>query len=366
MQLTTILRSATPPHTPIIGRCATFRAVLDSARLAAESNAAVLIEGETGTGKELVAAWIHEHCARRQGRFVKVNCAAIHDGLSESELFGHERGAFTGAERQRIGRFELADRGTLFLDEIGDMSPGMQAKMLRALQNGEFERLGGTRTLKADVRVVAATNRDLRQMITDGLFRKDLFFRLSVICLELPPLRQRREDIQELTQYFLQRAVRNAGRQVDGFEPAARDLLSRHSWPGNVRELENVIERAVVMTSGRLIPASALQLESMSVPGEQAVRLPATGIPLEEIERQALVQALQMSGWVQKDAARLLSISPRAMHYKIRTLNITRPCKRLRAVPPREVDTESESDPRGDAGEPWPMTLSASPGEPVH
>ena len=256
-----------------------------------------------------------------------MNCAALQENLLESELFGHEKGAFTGADKQRIGRFEQADGGTLFLDEIGDMSANTQAKILRVLQEHEFERLGGTRTLRVDVRLITATNRNLPQMVASGQFREDLYYRLNVVSLEMPPLRDRKEDINQLAMFFLRRFAGELKKRVDGLGNDAQKLLMRYNWPGNIRELENAIERAVLLTEGPQVSASDLALGELSTSqpsGESSpvVKIPPTGIALEEIERQAIIEALKMSNWVQKDAAELLSISPRVMNYKIKTLGI--------------------------------------------
>jgi transcriptional regulator with GAF, ATPase, and Fis domain len=258
---------------------------------------------------------------------VKVNCAALQENLLESELFGHEKGAFTGADKQRIGRFEQADGGTLFLDEVGDMSPNTQAKILRVLQEHEFERLGGTRTLRVDVRVITATNRNLAHMVAHGQFREDLYYRLNVVSIDMPPLRERKDDIRELASFFLRRFSGELKKRIEGLSPDAVKLLMRYNWPGNIRELENSIERAVLMTEGPFVTSNDLSLGEISTApssgdGTPAVKIPPTGIALDEIERQALIEALKMSNWVQKDAAELLSISPRVMNYKIKTLGI--------------------------------------------
>src|SRR5499427_543882 len=262
---------------------------------------------------------------------VKVNCAALQENLLESELFGHEKGAFTGADKQRIGRFEQSDGGTLFLDEIGDMSASTQAKILRVLQEHEFERLGGTRTLRVDVRLIAATNRDLPTMVAAGQFREDLYYRLNVVSIEMPPLRERKDDIVPLAGSFIRKFSAELKKKMDGVEPDAQKLLMRYNWPGNIRELENTIERAMLLAEGRAIAGQDLRLGETPTAGgngrDQAsiVKIPPTGIPLEDVERFALVEALKMSNWVQKDAAELLSISPRVMNYKIKTLGIEFP-----------------------------------------
>jgi DNA-binding NtrC family response regulator len=314
----------------IVGSSAALQRVLDIVRKVAKSNTTVLIRGETGTGKELIAGAIHHNSLRTSRNFVKVNCAALQENLLESELFGHERGAFTGADKQRIGRFEQADGGTMFLDEIGDMSPSTQAKILRVLQEHEFERLGGTRTLRVDVRLIAATNRDLSEMVQTGQFREDLYYRLNVVSIEMPPLRERKDDIVPLANTFIRRFSGELKKKIDGLDAESQKTLMRYNWPGNIRELENTIERAMLLAEGRSIAAADLRLGEVAAPGsgrEQSavVRIPPTGIALEDIERHALVEALKMSNWVQKDAAELLSISPRVMNYKIKTLSIELP-----------------------------------------
>jgi transcriptional regulator with GAF, ATPase, and Fis domain len=266
-----------------------------------------------------------------------VNCAALQENLLESELFGHEKGAFTGADKQRIGRFEQADGGTLFLDEIGDMSANTQAKILRVLQEHEFERLGGTRTIKVDVRLIAATNRDLTTMVEAGHFREDLYYRLNVVTIEMPPLRERKEDVAALAGFFIKRFSGELKKKIEGLEPEALKLLMRYHWPGNIRELENAIERAMLLADGTHIAAEDLRLGdtgTVGSPREAAsiIKIPPTGIPLEDIERLALIEALKMSNWVQKDAAELLGISPRVMNYKIKVLGIEFPRGR-RAAP---------------------------------
>ena len=307
--------------------------VLDIVRKVAKSNTTVLIRGETGTGKELIAGAIHHNSNRATRNFVRVNCAALQENLLESELFGHEKGAFTGADRQRVGRFEQADGGSLFLDEVADMSANTQAKILRVLQEHEFERLGGTRTLRADVRVIAATNRNLTDMVSAGLFREDLYYRLNVVSVEMPPLRQRKEDIPELAGFFVKRFAGELRKKIAGIEPGAEKLLKRYNWPGNIRELENTMERAILLTEGSIITSDDLRLGELSTTSNQAeaapvVRIPPTGIPLEDIERQAVIETLNMSSWIQKDAAELLAISPRVMNYKIKTLKIDLPRSR--------------------------------------
>src|SRR6187399_1060841 len=231
----------------IIGSSGALEKVLSVVRKVAKSNTTVLVRGETGTGKELIAGAIHHNSHRANRAFVRVNCAALQENLLESELFGHEKGAFTGADKQRIGRFEQADGGTLFLDEVGDMSASTQAKILRVLQEQEFERLGGTRTMKVDVRIITATNRNLSEMVEEGRFREDLFYRLNVVSVETPPLRDRKDDIAALADFFVKRFATELKKKVENVHPEAQKLLMRHNWPGNIRELENVIERAVLL-----------------------------------------------------------------------------------------------------------------------
>ncbi|MCL4813022.1 MAG: sigma-54 dependent transcriptional regulator, partial [Vicinamibacteraceae bacterium] len=314
----------------IIGASGALQRVLDVVRKVAKSHSTVLVRGETGTGKELVAGAIHHNSLRAARSFVKVNCAALQENLLESELFGHEKGAFTGADKQRIGRFEQADGGTLFLDEVGDMSANTQAKILRVLQEHEFERLGGTRTIRVDVRLIAATNRNLAAMVATGQFREDLYYRLNVVTIDMPPLRDRKEDVPALAEHFVRRFAGELKKKVDGFTPEATKLLMRYNWPGNIRELQNAVERAALLADDSLIAATDLHLgdqASATDAGEGApvVRIPPSGIALEEIERQALIEALRMSNWVQKDAAELLAISPRVINYKIKVLGIELP-----------------------------------------
>jgi DNA-binding NtrC family response regulator len=332
----------------IIGSSGALEKVLAVVRKVAKSNTTVLVRGETGTGKELIAGAVHHNSHRAARNFVKVNCAALQENLLESELFGHEKGAFTGADKQRIGRFEQADGGTLFLDEIGDMSANTQAKILRVLQEHEFERLGGTRTIKVDVRLIAATNRDLPTMVEAGQFREDLYYRLNVVTMEMPPLRERKDDIAELANFFIRRFSGELKKKIVGLDADALKLLMRYQWPGNIRELENAIERAMLLAEGTHIAVDDLRLGDFGpsgTPREGAsiVKIPPTGIPLEEVERIALVEALKMSNWVQKDAAELLSISPRVMNYKIKTLGIDFPRSRRAAVQHHEQPTAANA-----------------------
>jgi len=294
--------------------------ILSVLRKVAPTPATILVTGETGTGKELLATLIHFASPREKAPLIKVNCAALHENLLESELFGHERGAFTGAERLRIGRFEQADKGTIFLDEIGDMSASTQAKVLRVLQEQEFERLGSSgKSIKVDVRVVAATNRDLREEVREGRFRQDLFFRLNVVNLHIPALRERKDDILPLARFFLNRYAVDFKKQVSGFSPAAIEKIRGYAWPGNVRELQNAIERAVLLCDGETIDPSSLTMEAGSNGGDL---VPLDTLDLEELERGAIGKALKSCRGVQKEAAKLLGVSPRVLNYKIQTLGI--------------------------------------------
>jgi DNA-binding NtrC family response regulator len=316
---------AGPSSGSIVGESGTMKEIFTTIEKVAGSNATVLIIGETGTGKELIAEAIHHSSPRRDNNFVKMNCASLTDTLLESELFGHEKGAFTGAERQRIGRFELANEGTLFLDEVGNMSPSTQAKVLRAIQEQEFERVGGSRTIKVDVRIVAATNVDLPAAIAEGKFREDLFYRLNVVSLPVPPLRDRREDIVPLARHFVLKFGRELKRPVKDFTQGALEMLLRHDWPGNVRELENTIERAVLMTESPAIGEADLSILTRggSASGEFPPLVDPSLLNLEVLERQALLEALKRSNWIQKEAAKLLGVSSRVMNYKVAKHGIT-------------------------------------------
>jgi DNA-binding NtrC family response regulator len=329
-----------PPQ--IIGSSRALREAVEMAGRAAPTRSTVLITGETGTGKELIAALIHRLSPRASAPFVTVNCAAIPETLLEAELFGHERGAFTGAESARVGRFEQADGGTLFLDEIGDMSPATQAKILRVLQDGEFRRLGSTRAQQTDVRILAATNRDLESAIRRGSFREDLYFRVNVIGIHLPPLRERPEDIEALAHAFLEEFSRELGRPRSGFTDAALARIRAHAWRGNVRELRNAIERAVLVSDGMRITRSDVTLgrgESAEPPAPRASwrpHLPSGGLPLAEAERALVLEALARCEFVQKDAAKLLRISRRKLNYMIAQMGITHPSwRRNRGEAPR-------------------------------
>jgi two-component system NtrC family response regulator len=303
----------------IVGDSSELQAVFDMVKRAAPTRATVLILGESGTGKELIAQAIHEESPRRQKPFVKVNCAALSETLLESELFGHEKGSFTGAVGRREGRFELADGGTLFLDEIGDISPGLQVKLLRVLQQREFERVGGTNTLKVDVRVVAATNKDLGAEVKASRFREDLYYRLNVVSVTLPPLRRRKSDIPALVAHFIERYSELHGKEVRGLAPGTLNALLSYDWPGNVRELGNVVERAVVLARGTELTSDDLP-PTMRGPRPRD-RSPDTLIPgaaLYDIEREAILRTLEMVDGSTSRAADVLGISVRKIQYRLK------------------------------------------------
>src|SRR5262245_4501220 len=308
----------------LLGPSQAMREVIRLIDKVASSNATVLIQGETGTGKERVAEAIHNASLRRDAPFVRMNCASLPDNLLESELFGHEKGAFTGADQMRIGRFEMANDGTLFLDEVGNMSSSTQAKVLRAIQNQEFERLGGSRTIKVDVRIIAATNVNLEAAIKDGRFREDLYYRLNVVSIQVPPLRDRPEDITGLAEHFLKHFAQELGRsKVNSFDPTAIKAMRDHRWPGNVRELENTIERAVLMCEGDAIRPADLTLMDREHAVNMTPQLALDLLNLEALEKTALLEALKRSNWIQKEAAKLLGVSSRVMNYKVHKHGIT-------------------------------------------
>ncbi|MDP2319948.1 MAG: sigma-54 dependent transcriptional regulator [Acidobacteriota bacterium] len=310
-------RDAEFDHYGIIGRSRPIRDVITRAELVAESKSTVLVTGETGTGKELVARAIHARSAQRHMPMIKVNCAAIPETLLESELFGHVRGAFTGASFTKKGRFALADGGTIFLDEIGTITLSVQAKLLRVLQDREFEPLGAERTQRVDVRVIAATNRNLRQLVSEGKFLEDLFYRLNVIPIEMPPLRERPDDIPLLVDHFVRRFAERTGKKIDGVDEKAMVELSGYGWPGNVRELENTVERAVVLSTGsRLTSQSVWLMSATATPATAAVPSLKLHQNLEWAERETMRRALEQARGVKKDAAELMGISQRALsHY---------------------------------------------------
>ena len=313
----------------IVGSSSVLRAVLDELRTVAPTDATVLIEGETGTGKELIARAIHMYSERRRRPFVKVNCAAIPAELLETELFGHERGAFTGAIGQRIGRFEAANGGTLFLDEIGEMPVHLQAKLLRCVQEQEIERVGGNRTIHIDVRIVAATNRDLKAMVAENKFRADLYYRLAVFPLNIPPLRERRDDIPVLTAYFVQKYSRRMGREIESVPAQAIEALIGYDWPGNIRELQNVIERSVILSNGPELQVIMPQFTARSkgFPAEAAPLYIRASNVSEAVERARILEALkEANGHVggATGAAARLGLKRTTLQSRMRKYNIGR------------------------------------------
>ncbi|MBW2305696.1 MAG: sigma-54-dependent Fis family transcriptional regulator [Deltaproteobacteria bacterium] len=316
----------------IIGKSPAFLKVLETVQLVAPTDATVLILGETGTGKEIIANLIHEGSKRAKGPFVKVNCAALTETLLESELFGHEKGSFTGAHQRREGRFQMASKGSIFLDEIGDMSLATQAKVLRVLQGGEFEPVGSSQTIKVDVRVIAATNRDLQKEAESGNFRQDLFYRLNVVPLQIPPLRDRKEDIPLLAEYFLNKySSKNRKKDIMGFEPKALDILIRHHWPGNVRELENAVERAVIMCRSALISPRDLPQVLQESGGEETPAIFPEDTSLKEMEKQWILQTLEKAEGNRTRAAEILGITRRTLQMKLSEYGITQARKGRRS-----------------------------------
>jgi DNA-binding NtrC family response regulator len=319
-QLRARVRDRVAPNN-IIGVAPPMQRVFEIVEQVAPSRATVLISGESGTGKELVANAIHQRSPRAGGPFIKLHCAALAESLLESELFGHERGAFTGAMARKDGRFSLADGGTLFLDEIGEISPSIQVKLLRFLQEREFERVGGTQTIRVDVRVIAATNRNLPEEVAKGRFREDLFYRLNVVSLEMPPLRDRRSDIPALAKFFLDRFNKANEKSIEDFTPQALELLVSHDWPGNVRELENAIERAVVLATTSHIEArhlpSTVRPATTGVPGMPAI----PGATMAELERYAILETMKATGGSTSKAAEMLGVSTRTIQYRLHQYN---------------------------------------------
>ncbi len=309
----------------IVGRAPVMRRVFEQVRRVAKWNTTVLLRGESGTGKELIANTIHYNSLRAKRSFIKLNCAALPDNLLESELFGHEKGAFTGAISQRKGRFGQADGGSLFLDEIGETSPRFQAKLLRVLQEGEFERVGGAKTLKTDVRIIAATNCDLEAAVEAGDFREDLYYRLNVMPIFMPPLRKRTEDIPDIARFLVAKIAKQQGRPLKIVDSAIR-ILVRHAWPGNVRELENLLERAAIMSAEGVIDRDVIALSGLEdkiAPNGFTAQPAMLDLQNPDVdERERIISALEQAGWVQAKAARLLAMTPRQISYRIKTMKI--------------------------------------------
>jgi len=311
----------------IVARSPKMQEVLATVERVAPTHSTVLLGGGSGVGKDLIARAIHEHSRRAAGPFIKINCTAIPENLLESELFGYEKGAFTGANTSKPGKFELADQGTIFLDEIGDVPGSIQVKLLHVLQDRQFERLGGTKTLKVDVRVIAATNQDLRAALEQGTFRQDLYYRLNVVPISIPPLRERKEEIPYLVDYFIARFARESDKPLTSITPAALHLLADFHWPGNVRELENIIERAVALSTGTVIDVVDIRLD-ISTPGPAGVAaggsvpFPPEGMTLEQFEDEIIREALRRSSGNKSQAARLLGLSRNALRYRLSKLGV--------------------------------------------
>jgi DNA-binding NtrC family response regulator len=310
-------------HPNIVGRSKKMQEVLGTVDRVAPTNSTVLLGGESGVGKDLIARAIHEKSRRAKGPFIKINSTAIPENLLESELFGYERGAFTGANTSKPGKFELADKGTLFLDEIGDVPPATQVKLLRVLQEREFERLGGTKTVKVDVRLIAATNRDLREALEQGTFREDLYYRLNVVPVDIAPLRQRKEDIPDLVNLFIARFAADSGKQVKSITPEAMQILVSYHWPGNVRELQNIIERACALAKGPVLEAGDIHLDlrPAKIANGASGFLPE-GMTLEHWEDEMIQEALRRANGNKSQAARLLGLSRNALRYRLSKIGI--------------------------------------------
>ncbi|MBW1873444.1 MAG: sigma-54-dependent Fis family transcriptional regulator, partial [Deltaproteobacteria bacterium] len=319
----------------MVGSSPAMQEVFSTIKKVAKSDSTVLITGESGTGKELVARAIHDQSRRHEGPFIKVNCGALAETLLESEMFGHEKGAFTGATRCKLGRFELADGGSIFLDEIGEITPTLQLKLLRVLQEQEFERVGGEETVSVDSRIIAATNQNLEALVREGAFREDLYYRLHIVPVQLPPLRERPQDIGDLARHFLAKLADRTGKQLSGITDEALQLLQRYRWPGNVRELENVIEQAMVFSEGEILEDSDLpsnlgqkkvttSILKQESDGSLRINLSSATLPeiLDEVERTLIVNAYEQAGKVKTETARLLGVKTSALYYKLEKYEI--------------------------------------------
>ena len=310
-------------HPNVVARSVKMQEVLATVERVAPTNSTVLLGGESGVGKDLIARAVHEKSRRASGPFIKINSSAIPENLLESELFGYEKGAFTGAATSKPGKFELADKGTLFLDEIGDVPPAIQVKLLRVLQEREFERLGGTRTVKVDVRLIAATNRDLREALEQGTFREDLYYRLNVVPIDIAPLRQRKEDIPDLVNLFISRFAGDSGKPVKSIAPAAMQILVNYHWPGNVRELQNIIERACALAKGPVLEAADIHLDLRPAkPANGGAGFLPEGMTLEQWEDEMIQEALRRANGNKSQAARLLGLSRNALRYRLSKIGI--------------------------------------------
>ena len=308
----------------LIAESPSMREVIESLRKFANTDSTILITGETGTGKSFLSGTIHFNSGRRGRPFIKINCTNIPETLLESELFGHEKGAFTGASKTRVGRFEQGNGGTVFLDEIGELTPSLQAKLLRVLEEKSFERLGGNRTINADVRIIAATNKNLEELIEEGTFRLDLFYRINVLRVHLPPIRERKECIDPLADFLLRKVCRSVRKNITGFSPEVIRMFRSYSWPGNIREFTNTIERAVILEDGPIIQAQNVHLTVPTARPEEPDK-PEAPQDLETHEKDVILDALGKSSWFQKDAAALLGVSPRVLNYKIKKYGISHP-----------------------------------------
>jgi len=310
-------------HPNVVARSAKMQQVLATVEQVAPTNSTVLLGGESGVGKDLIARAIHEKSRRASGPFIKINSTAIPENLLESELFGYEKGAFTGANNSKPGKFELADKGTLFLDEIGDVPPATQVKLLRVLQEREFERLGGTKTLKVDVRLIAATNRDLRAALEEGTFREDLYYRLNVVPIDIAPLREHKEDIPDLVNLFITRFATESDKKITGITPEAMQVLMGHYWPGNVRELQNIIERACALAGGSVLEVADIRLDTQRTkPVDAADGFLPAGMTLEQWEDEMIREALRRANGNKSQAARLLGLSRNALRYRLSKIGI--------------------------------------------
>ncbi|MDY0041309.1 MAG: sigma-54 dependent transcriptional regulator [Desulforhabdus sp.] len=307
----------------IISVSPSMQQVVKTVKKFASTDSTILITGETGTGKSFLSGAIHFNSARRKKPFININCANIHETLLESELFGHEKGSFTGASKTRIGRLEQGNGGTVFLDEIGEMSIPLQSKFLRVLESKRFERLGGNQTIYSDVRIIAATNKMLEEEVTVGRFREDLYYRINVLRVHLPPLRERKECIEHLAQALLEKTCSSLHKKIEGFSPEVLSLLKSYSWPGNIRQLANTIERAAILEDRSVITKENVLLSELGRPAKAAPQLHIKS--LESNEKEAILSALEECAWVQKEAAERLGVSPRALNYKIRKIGITHP-----------------------------------------